>query len=261
MFPATEKWMRKKALEQECAEFQLAHVTGDGESATVEVSGVSREKDIEGQLQACLAAFTESLETHRQEFTKPQRYAVIACSATGRILGQQTFRMKPAADSLDTGETEPPTASGVQAQSMRHLEFLHRSYALQVSAVNDRAFTMLEKALRRIEDLEDRRVAEFELREKLLSQQSEREIAEYQARSEQERKDRMLEQFAAVAKPLLPEVLKKVGLMPGASDGEKSVVQAFFATLSEDQQEKMVGLLTQEQLAILIPLLPAGEKG
>jgi hypothetical protein len=255
-----ENWMRKRLLDKShpCTEFRLEHIGGDKESSTICTKFVDLEKEIESQLQEVVSEFRVSAEDHSREFPRTQAYCVEAYSDNSRLIGQARFRMKAPNDMVDASETEPPGPAGSLALAMRLTESLTRTLLTQIAANTVQMSETNVRLQARISELEIARQTDFEMRERLLSRQAERDIMMLEAERGQDRKDRLVKRAEQVLGPILPEILKKMKLVPDKL-GMDQKVQSFLASLSDDQQNKIIQILEPQQFAQLAEILPQEE--
>jgi hypothetical protein len=235
------------------------HITPEGET-TIDSAIVNQDIDKETQLQTAIARFNDTIESHSHEFPRAQRYAIVALSEGNRIIAQQTFRVKPPSETLDHGESDPPNTAGIIGLQLRSSEAMMRMMLTSIAAQTEQQSRMVQAAYDRIAKLEEQRMADFDMREKLMGQQHERDLEVFIATSAEERKDRLFKRAEGVLAPLLPGIMQKMKILPPAdkSKGASSpkLMRAFMESLSDEQQDAIFKTLKPEQAAMVLSLMP-----
>jgi hypothetical protein len=217
-----------------------------------------------------------------------QRYVLVAMRG-GEALGRLPFRM--AGGPVDAGEafdSEPATATGLVAQLMRHNEANSRIVSLSMGQVVANLMRHNERLQALVDDAEQRRLQVAELTEQLLSRQHERALelkeAEASAALKQEGLGKLFALLPVVAqhlgagRPIVDYLGAAAGFWrtwsasapaTGQAGAESTVrsgpaasapggtggIEAFLATLSQEQMASMLASLTPEQQSTLLDII------
>lgn len=166
-------------------------------------------------------------------------------------------------DGLDAESSEPANAKGLVTQSMRHAEIMLKSTVGATHQVINQLLRQNEAYAERIRVLEQKLAEVYDVRERLLSQEAERDVMRAQALSEEKRKDEIVDSL----KTLLPVVASKVGLLPAdasqPSNGADVVmkVKALVDGIKPDQIAKIASVLSPAQQILFMELAADAKKG
>lgn len=183
-----------------------------------------------------------------------------ASKKAGRI---KRFALDAREDIVDDEFSEPATSKGILTQMMRHNEVLMRSSAGSMNAVVTSLMKQNAVLTNRLLTMEEKYSEMITVRERLLTEETEREVIRVQSVSAEKRKDEMLESI----KLLLPSVIEKVGgkMLPSGENGEKpDLTKAKVAMLAKsikpEQLSALSSVFSQAQLIALMELMKdAGE--
>lgn len=262
-----ERWMRDSVLDQKrpCVEFRLEHLITSAKETSdtvIDTARIDPDVDKEGQIQATIARFEDTIESRSQEFRGAQRYAVVALGEGDRLLGQQSFRIKPVSEMIDTGESEPANHAGIVGLELRGSESLLRMTLAGYQAMTEQQNRIVGYAFKRIADLEEDRMKSFDALEEMRGKQHEREMEFAALQSSESRKDRLFDRAGQALAPMLPGMAKRLGLLPAKPEQQQAdkttgkVLKAFVEGLSEEQQTTIFGSLKPEQVSMLLTLMP-----
>jgi hypothetical protein len=181
-------------------------------------------------------------------------YRLVLLAGEDQIVSRKEWFVHANGTTTDAhGPAEAATPVGVLAQQMRHIEELHRSSiakdrVMQASsaATIETLASMLQQTTSRVMDLETKRAEGLELHERLLSLQTERDIATKKLEMDMLYKSKTFERF----EPVIPLMVNKLFKRPLLNEdaGDFDVLEAFILSLREDQMQKLQGALTSEQL-------------
>lgn len=233
--------------------FELHHRNAEGAPAVVEgwEAPAGRTRDAADRV---VSAIWESAETHASAFGTWQLYAVIALakSATKRgkadseSVGEFAFRIRGTATETSLSDSEPATGKGLLAALMRHNEVLLKSAMENVAVTLDRLNEMhiqsISPLLNENQSLrayavetEKMRLEMYQLREGMLNQKQERELAAKKAQGTEDRRERAMTMFNRILPKLLTGgaggLLELVSDDPSSGD-PKSGPDAFIVDLS-----------------------------
>lgn len=162
---------------------------------------------------------------------------------------RKTFRV--AGDVSDHGDlsSEPPTATGIVTQLMRHNEVLMRAATQGQAQVSAMLSRQLEAVSRRNSEMEDTRISTIETMENLLSQRHERDLDEMKATQRAELMDRLVSKTEL----LLPAVASKLTGKPLSAENHPQtlLVKELASSIKPDQFEKLSKIFNPEQLVAL----------
>jgi hypothetical protein len=240
-------WLRRRylAASPKCVAFGLVHVLIGKAPATIELHTI-RGGDVDREVEEISEVFEEAVKQHVSTCAKAQQYGLIAYAEDDKIIGQHTFRQRPAASSIDAGETEPPTPQGFLAMAMRHSE----AYAKMLIEAQGGLMTNMsqqnDRLQKRVDELEQRSLDVMRLAEELLSNKSARDLDASKQSSEQARRDRLFIRAEQIV-PALLERLSGAGpmhdLLDSIDDDQWKVLEA---GLRPEQKEKLLNLVRQK---------------
>jgi hypothetical protein len=146
---------------------------------------------------------------------------------------------------------------------LRASEAMMRMLLTSVAATTEQNSRMVQSAYDRIAHLEEKRMREFDLREELMGRQNEREMEMASLLAGEARKDRLFDRAEKTLAPLLPEIGRKLKLLPPKKEGGKTgenrsekALKAFVDSLSEAQQKVIFDTLKPEQAALILAAMP-----
>ncbi len=189
-------------------------------------------------------------QAHADASSRPQRYAVAAQNARGRVLGQVFFRLAPPLlAGLEPGhsDTEAPTPVGAMAQSMRHTEAFARIHAESTGATVGNLIKLLGIMGKMVESAEAQKLETMRLTQELLDRKQARDLELRAAAAEQERMGRGLSMIEQGVIPML------AAHMSGASP-----VTELFRSLTQEQFQTILGCMTEQQIPHLRKILETG---
>lgn len=225
--------------------------------------------------------------------TGPARYALVVY-ARGRgthYAGRILFRLAGSATSDAIEPSEAPTATGLVAQSQRHLEAMARTYTLSTDA-NVRGLAEENERLREhVRRLETQAFAQLAAHvdavktlESLLSEKAARDLAAQRAAKEDEQKAHVVSQIVRYLPAIADRVLGPKALPAAATNGTNGAakghangaprassappgvdaaeaiaiangVRAFMHSLTYAQIEQICAVLDASQTAALVALV------
>jgi hypothetical protein len=168
-----------------------------------------------------------------------------------------------------SGVAEPATPAGLVAQTQRHLEARERasitkdeqqarSYMHQLSTMEkalERSEARNDRLLDRIQQLEDGRIAQVQVMEKMLSEQAERDLAAKRLESDLAYRRAMWERV----EPAIPLVVNKALGRPlmKEDDGAFDLLESLVVTLKPAQLEALKAAFEPMQMTAFVKLWEA----
>ena len=151
---------------------------------------------------------------------------------------------------------EDPTVHGLVAQQMRHNELLMRANLQISSATSQTLAAQLELANERILTLEKQRLEYLTEREKLLSEENERDLRAMAQVSSDKRKDQAFEKIVT----LLPAVVNRIAgqqLIPQSSSPREQMLGEIMRRLQSDPDltRRLIAVLPPEITILLVELM------
>lgn len=254
------KWIETTAwsADKRTVAYRLDHVMPDGDKQ-VATAAFDRTAPAQEALSRITDRFREDLSGHFDGYETPQRYKITALGVQNEELSHRTFELRPTGFGVKTPAQSVAEASAdLMRVQLNASEANLRLSTATLTNVVEHSQRLLEQAYARIRELETQRMRDADLREEVMGKAHEREMELQKLTLDEARKDRMLDKATKYLGPLMPELLGKLRLLPAsATDGEsdRAKLLRFFQTLTDEQQEKLVSVLTQEQLGILIPFM------
>jgi hypothetical protein len=185
-----------------------------------------------------------------------QRYALTAWKE-GEQFERKLWRVSGERTSDEGSLSEPPNATGVLAQAMRHYEARERMAVQKDSATFGTMIRIIDRLQGENTALHSREFENLKLREELLTKAHERTIELIQENNRAELKHRILTR----AEPLIAGAASKLLGMPLAPGAEaSSALDAFLASIRPEQVERMIEakVLDPEQFFALQMLFKEG---
>lgn len=258
-------WIRKRYLSvaPKTTRFALVHTAHGSLPATLETH-VIKGGDIEAEIAEIIETFDDAATDHVRAFAKAQAYGIVAY-ADNDIVGQYTFRLRPPADAIDPGETEPATGAGALGQSMRHVEGLAKLHLDGIYRTMNNLMAENDALRRREQTRDDRELEVMKQLEVLISHRADRELVETREKNEQARKDRLIGKLEThILPPLLEHLSGGAGPFFRLIESlEPEQLRALLEFLRPDQKEAVLELLKRKAAleASLPPKLGAGGGG
>ena len=254
------KWIEQTAFaaDKRTVSYRLDHVMPDGDKQ-VSTAPFDRSLSAQEALVRISDRFRDELSNHFEGYETPQRYRVTALGVQNEELSHRTFEVRPTGYGVKTQAQNVAEASAdlMRVQLNASESNLRLSTATLESVVKHMQ-ALLDQAYGRIRELETQRIKEADLREHVLGKAHEREMELQKLTLDEARKDRMLDKATAYLGPMLPDLIRKLRLLPASTtegDSDRAKLVRFFKTLSDEQQTKLVETLTQEQIGMLIPFM------
>jgi hypothetical protein len=253
-----ENWVRRHALTDlegvPCSHFTLHHMGGNGKIGSEVVTVTSKGDDA-----GIMDAVTELLDSASSDATglgMIQTYVVFAYYGEAKkSKGRFPFKASPndeAEPNEGTQLTEPPTTTGMVTQLMRHNENIMRVSAASMSSVLTAMQTMIAKQATTIEQLTGDRLETLDVMESLMSLKHDRDMESSRETAKIERNKQLVDKLG----PLVAIVANKVvgrPLLPSRAPQDLALGE-LFKTLKPEQLEKLAGVLTQDQLMLILSL-------
>lgn len=187
-----------------------------------------------------------------------QKYKVEAYFGTKKRAGRKKrFAMHAGEDASDNELSEPANNKGLVSQQMRHNEALMKMTVNSFGQMMKMLGSQLEKTQAALDDALEKNYQMIELREKLLSEQEERELTRVMAMKQEDRKDELV----GAVKVMLPSVVKRVSgkLLPENASADKDMalesLKALAQSLSQDQIRGIMASLKPEQTVAFMEVI------
>jgi hypothetical protein len=188
------------------------------------------------------------------------KYVVIALNEARKTSARKAFRLHGDRLGEDAAPAEPPSLTGHMAQMMRHLEAMARQSlaerthtAILLQSMTGMMQSQLDRAARRITELEEREHTVITEREKLAGDSHARAIEIRKLDAELAIRGQAIQKIAPLATLLAHKALKLP--LAGAATPGTPAVKALLESLSEEQQTQLFGLMKPEQHALLASLI------
>jgi len=177
------------------------------------------------------------------------KYIVLAFYETYEFASSQSppalFRTTRNTDDFEG--SEPPTQKGLTTQLMRHTEALTRLLVANGAQTQSHMQSMLDKAFKRVEELENDRMEAIRLVEQISNDTHGREIEMKKETAKIGRQQEAWESFKVLAPTLLNKVAGK-HLLPEKITPKAEIVHTLMASLTPEQIEALKGVFTPPQL-------------
>lgn len=261
-----EQWVRQQLFvatdEGPFRKFVLRHLSSATRTGSVLLTIESPEnpEDLNDDwVENFLAQAQETAQGDSEGIGGTQRYRVEAyhgdsAAPTARFSIRTYGESEPEDEGLSS---EPPTKSGLQAQTMRHLEAVMRITAMTQNRAFDAQQKMLTILQSQNEKLLEEKWKNFELVESLLSQKDEREIERAKAVQKLEMQEKLVDKVTL----LLPTAVNRLF---GGNNGQKVLPEkttpmeeqlcALGETLQPTQLEELQRVLSTEQLMVFLDI-------
>jgi hypothetical protein len=221
----------------------LRHITVNDRQIDIATFAPQKLGDDEGVFGDLVRRIGEAIDTDAEGLGGVQRYIVVATS-DDHVVARLPLRCSVlGGDSADPDpvESEPPTQKGQVAQLMRHNEALLRMFVVGMGQVVSTMQRTIARLQQNVDTSDDRRLAAVEAKEKLLNQQTERELVLREQADEATSKRMTLTLMAQAISTAL-------GLW-GNKGGAYfiSLFKQFLSTLTPGQWDFLGQVLTKEQ--------------
>lgn len=254
-----EEVLRKEALDKVI----VSHVRVDGKRGDEVVTIVIDPEDKASSSPAGIAERVfAAAERDASALGGVQRYvAQTLFLGEDKPRGRFAFRCAGEADEDGIDEdaealSEPPSARGMVAQSMRHAEAFARMATMGASHMIEMQARTIAKQNDTIQKLVDEKLATIDAVEELRSRKHERDMAEKELEARQEN----TRQIVDAVRMLLPVALNKlVGgdrpLLPGAKSTSELSMDAFLESITPDQLPQLLSVMTPAQQAAVMAIM------
>lgn len=238
------RWLGRK----ERPSFALVHVSESGPVVLDSFEPDELDAPSPGAVELA-ARFATSAQAHVGSSSRPQRYAVAASSARGRVLAQVFFRLcPPLLAGLEPGhtDTEPATPTGAMAQAMRHTEAFARLQAETTGASVSALVSLVKMLGAQVEAAEGSRLEYMRLAQQLLDRKQERDLEVRDAEAVQRRTEQGMNLLG-----------RAVEVAAAHFTGATPVFQ-FLRSLRPEQADAILGAMDAEQLPMLRKIMESG---
>lgn len=230
---------------QKCTGFALVHMQGNQQVELKTIKLGSRQWDPK--------EIGETLEGVAENFAAGipgvQQFQVLAFY-DGRERPQSFYPFRKSGESEGFGlATEPPTTTGLLQSLMRHNEANTRVVANLSVGILDKYEKLLDKALSRIDKLEEENFDTVELAKDLVMKQA----ADQHSNRMEEIKTRQSMEDRKVAMRLLPAIANRVlgkEIFPQAA-ADTAMFEHLAETLDKDQIQKLASVLRPDQWGLV----------
>jgi hypothetical protein len=187
----------------------------------------------------------------------PTLFGLFAYRSNVAIHNDRMFRriegMGGSSDAL-LGETESSDARGIVSQMMRHNEAAARIALGQTLEIVEHYKSILKERDTRVMTLEEKQMQVFDLYERLMSLQHDRDLQLIREKRSDKKHDFVREKLDMLAPVLISKVLSK-GMAKGTGSvlGEE-LLRQFLKSLKSEQMKAIVGALSPEQVAAIMEI-------
>ncbi len=149
-----------------------------------------------------------------------------------------------------SGETEPPTVSGINAMLMRHAEGATKIALGHTSHIIEQYKVLLQQRDRRITELETSLREASAMRESLVMLEHERALALHRAKDDEKRSDFMRDKLDLLI-PVVAGKMLGAGGSPVPPIVNDEMLRQLLGSLSPDQLTKLQSILGPDQQAVV----------
>jgi hypothetical protein len=257
----TSRWLRPLMFPFEEGEpkatfLALKHVGVSGKFADVRTMRITEPRD-EAAFSSLMTDLEQAALDDCEGTGGVQKYVVQALDEGKHVISRLTLRYtavrtEEEASGYD-GESEPANALGITAQLMRHVEVRERiDKAGWGNIINTQRLT-IEALTEQVTALQQKHLDMLEMVEEMTQAKHERELALLKETNAAEIKQRIGRTVTA----LLPAVAKKLtGADIGpVTDPETLSMRELLETLTEEQIERLMPILTPDQTMSLLSMM------
>lgn len=148
--------------------------------------------------------------------------------------------------------SEPATRRGQHAQIMRHNEGMFDTTIKATQGMMRGQATLLDKAYKRIDELERRLDEVMDKNRELMNARHEQEMERLIMEKREDRRDEIMEIVKTLAFPVVNKI-SGVKLLPESEEG--GAVSALLDTLDMEQMGKLQGILKPHQMAMVMSMM------
>lgn len=169
------------------------------------------------------------------------------------------FRIKADENWEEEEFSEPATQKGLLSQLMKHNEKNNIASLGSMNSMIKSLQSELARKDRRIDQLEEKVMAQVEIREQLVSRDHERKLVEIQLIKSEDRKDEIFETVKMLA-PIAINRLTGKDLFKDADDPLSMQLKSLIDSMDVDQMQGLMGVLKPAQSAVLLDLVQHYQK-
>jgi hypothetical protein len=254
------RWLRQVLTTEQVDRVLIRHLTIDERQSEIWAVGLQGFEPNEESIASLAAELDDTLLADAAGLGGMQRYIICAClgdALVSRLPLRQVASELRLGDALDS---EPPTEEGLLIQLMRHNEAHERLFATTMGQIVGTMGETIERQKTELEKADAIRVEALQRIEALISHEHERKLELQKEVNRGERVQRLIEFGLALAPVVVNRVTgKKVFKEPQASP-MKALVRKLFESFTEEQQAKLLGVLSPVQVAALSELFKAASE-
>jgi hypothetical protein len=254
------RWLRQVLTGEQVDRILIRHVTIDERQSEIWAVGLQGFEPNEESIASLAMDVDETVLADATGLGGMQRYIICACFGDALV---SRLPLRQVASELRLGDTldsEQPNEEGVLIQLMRHNEAHERLFATTMGQIVGTMGETIERQKAELEKADAIRVEALQRIEALVSHEHERKLELQKEVNRGERVQRLIEFGLALAPVVVNRVTgKKVFKEPQASP-MKALVRKLFDSFTEEQQAKLLGVLSPVQVAALSELFKAASE-
>lgn len=251
-----------KKLHGRCDKIVLRHLNIERKNqGDVAAFPVKLEEGAEDEIQPLLSQISEAAQSDANDLKSGvQLYAVYAYFTLDKSYSvRKLFRVSAEEEmERDAMPTEQPTEKGLVAQTMRHLEAVMRHSTISSSM----QLQTMQRENARLSEMNERfsqqQVDFLVLMQDLMNDATKRRLAEKREEAGLAMKSEAIEKLSALA----PVIINRIAGKPILPEPDKSfmLINALLENLSDDQQQSLMGMLSDSQKMVLAETMTEYEK-
>ena len=242
-----------------CVRIQLFHL--GGKQRGVRTWPVA-ERVEESELEPMLHDVVDTAQQDAAELYGRQRYALCAYyeRRSDQVAESKTFvRYGGGDEEEDDVDSEGPNQRGLLAQLMRHNEGNMRSVVTNSQVLLRSQGQIVESLSERLKYMEDKHLHSVQVYESLLSERHVRELASKEHELRTKAWGEGLDKLSLLA-PVIINKLAGQRILPEPTTVVGEMVGGFVESISPEQVQKLGGVLTPEQMIVVLNLIDERRK-
>lgn len=251
-----------KKLHGRCEKVVLRHLNIERKNqGDIGTFPVRLEEGAEDEIQPLVDQIAEAAQSDANDLKSGvQTYAIYAYFTLDKSYSvRKIFRVSAEEEmERDAMPTEQPTEKGLVAQTMRHLEAVMRHSTISSSM----QLQTMQRENARLSEMNERfsqqQIDFLVLMQDLMNDATKRRLDERREEAGLAMKAEAIEKLSALA----PVIINRIAGKPILPEPDKSfmLMSALLENLSDDQQQQLMGLLTDSQKMVLAETLTEYEK-
>lgn len=259
--PKFERWLRQQVLIEDedkgrCKKIVVRHVVSNKMGSELITVPVPKKEIDQAWFDETIATVENGISDDAEGLGGVQTYVILPYHANTATKPSSRFTIREATASVDDPEemdSEPPTAKGMLAQSMRHTEAAIRMSMMSMGQIVTTLRHTNAKQAELIEKLVAEKMANLEMMEDLKSQKLEREILTRREESKEKMKVEIMDKVSTLVPVLVNRIAGK-SLLPGKTTPMEGMIKGLVESIEPGQLESLQSVLKPTQLVALMEI-------